>query len=190
MAGMATPQDWTLGFDELNRVCWLHKATKVKVYPQSPPEAAAGLSTIAGAGPNIPTAASFTPATGSIYDALLKDALAGAWKEYQTDGDDNKRYWYNKITNQTTWEMPTEVSPTKPPPPPPQPSATPAPPAPPAPKEPSPPKGKGGGKEVAKKKDEKDQWKAMFTDKGRKYWYNEETGDSQFETPYCLRKYR
>ena len=113
----------------------------------------------ASTGPSLPAC---NPDQFSLTPPL--QALAGAWKEYETDGDDGKKksYWHNAMSGETTWEKP-DTNEGKPPPPP----APPAPPAKPAePKEPAP----------VKKEREKDQWKQVRNDRGRKYWYNEKVG--------------
>eukprot|EP00903_Cladosiphon_okamuranus_P015197 g14047.t1 len=154
-------EEWTPGFDEFGRQCWYHKVTRSRVYHQFPPPAPAG-----------PIPAPFNPAPDVAAKAMWKQALAGAWKKYETDGEDGKKkpYWYNTMSGETTWDKP-DTDEAKPPPPP-------APPA--EPKETTP----------VKKEREKDQWKQLRNDKGRKYWHNEKTGENSFETPECLRKYR
>ncbi|CAM9957860.1 unnamed protein product [Ectocarpus fasciculatus] len=185
------PQEWTPGFDEHGVNCWFNKTTRGRVYGRFPPQMQVGLSPIVGGpGVNVPTSTQFNPASALDAEKLWKQALAGAWREYE-DEHEKKPYWHNEVSGARTWEKPDTSGAQKPPPP-----STPPPRPPPSashqPQEPSPHKDNGGkaGGAGEKKKKESEQWKELRTAKGRKYWYNEDTGASQYETPICRRKYR
>ncbi|CAM9231530.1 unnamed protein product [Ectocarpus sp. 4 AP-2014] len=180
------PQEWTPGYDENGVNCWFNKTTGIRVYGRFPPQMQLGLSPIVGGpGVNVPASTQFNPASALDQEKHWKQALAGAWREYQTDGDEKKPYWYNEISGARTWDKPDTSDAQKPPPPPPPASSS-------QPQEPSPHNDNGGkaGGAGEKKKKESEQWQQLRTAKGRRYWYNEVTGASQYDTPNCLRKYR
>ncbi|CAN0474451.1 unnamed protein product [Ectocarpus sp. 8 AP-2014] len=187
------PQEWTPGYDEHGVNCWFNKTTRGRVYGRFPPQMQVGLSpVVSDPGANVPASTQFNPASPLDAEKQWKQALAGAWREYQTDGDEKKPYWYNEISGDRTWDKPDTSGAQKPPPPPPPASSSRPPVSSSQPREPSPHEDNGGkaGGAGQKKKKESEQWQQLRTAKGRRYWYNEETGASQYDTPNCLRKYR
>eukprot|EP00752_Nemacystus_decipiens_P015533 g13859.t2 len=164
---MATfnPAEWAPGHDENGDECWCNKVTGIRKYGAFPPKYLVKTGALSDLPTAPPAGSQFFPRSGLVAEAMWKKAVAEAWTEYRDDYGTS--YWYNAMSEETTWDKPDTYSETPHPP-----SAQPAP------------------KTKFSRWHERDQWRQTCDSKGLKYWYNEKTGAIQYKPPDCIMKYR